>query len=181
MRAAWPAAAMPWGERPTVASQPAIPARTRPTPLHTRSGRPRLRPYPIRRAGPADCSLDPLPTSLDRPHARFNGVRNRPCGPLGGSQTHHQQPGGAPIRPDRPPSRPHHPHADAFRLAHVPMTRPPPAHHPRPGDGRPLGAHRQPAPRPHRPGSPGPRPPVPPRAGKGRAPRARQRSSHSGG
>ena len=78
-----------------------------------------------------------------------------------GSQTHHQQPGGAPIRPDRPPSRPHHPHAGAFCLVHVPMTRPLPAHRPRPGDrqaaGRSSSARTAPiSPRVPRPPPPGP-------------------------
>ena len=165
---------MPWGERPT-GRQPARDPRQNPAdaPRHPVRPLPRrhpppapARPYPIRRADPliaASTRSRPASTAL----MPGSTERNRPCGPLGGSQTHHQQPGGAPIRPDRPPSRPHHPHAGAFRLAHVPMTRPPSAHHPRPGDRQTAGRSSSARTAPISPRVPRPPPPGPPTRGQG--------------
>ena len=71
-------------------------------------------------------------SALDRRSGGRPGLRRGLHGsaPLGGSQTHHQQPGGAPIRPDRPPSPPRR---RGFAVSPSP-TSPLPAHHPRPGN-----------------------------------------------
>ena len=114
MRSAWPSApsAMPWGRRPTVTSRPASPAKPRPAASTTRQP-PRLRPgrAPIRRP-------DPLIAASIRPHARSTGRSAAPCGPLGTVRRlsdAHQQPGGAPISPDRPPPRPAQPMSPTAR------------------------------------------------------------------
>ena len=133
------------GARPSPAGPRAPPDPGR-RPRHPGQPPPRRHPHrfrpgraPIRRVRAADCGLNPLPTRLDPPTCPVNGVRNRPCGPLGTAQRlsdAHQQPGDAPIRPDRPPSRPR-------RRGFASLTSPSPAHH-RPGDRQARSTTHQP-------------------------------------
>ena len=186
-----PPSAMPWGGRRTAASRPAIHRQARPAALDTRSTATeaasalRHRPgrTPIRRARPADCGLDPLPTTPRRrvfplahvpmtgspPPARRPVARWRPSSARANAET--------PRGPPAPAPAPRHARARGERVAPIsaPATteakraRPGPSAGPRRRSGTPAGA--PPPPLSSRP---------PARAGGSLAPALRGASQGSG-
>ena len=122
--------------RPSTPGRP--PPRRLPPPASAPGFGPRLRP-------PASApGSGPRPAST-RPSCPVDGVRSRPCGPLGAARRLsgcHERPLGAQVRPDRPPPRPAAARSPTGRRAAAPSV------NARRGGWRPLRDPRHPTP-PH--------------------------------